>query len=800
MAGYWLRIEMRRRRRALVVLVLLVALSAATVVTAFAAARRADSALERLLARTVPATAAVLPNQARFDWDRVRAMPGVEAVGEIVIGPVYSVEGLPAEVADFPNSAEAMSAVERPVVLEGRLADPQRVDEIVITPAFRSSTGRGVGDTVVLRLHEPEAVDNAFSFNGPPPEPTGPRIEARIVGVIRSSWFTDEPGSTGLRSLHPSAALFEQYRANLLGRTEPVTVNALVRLTGGPDALPAFRAELAALTGRPDIEILDLRQEAAQRQKTIDFESAALLTFALAALAAAMVLVGQAVTRFAAATVADLAVLRAVGMVRREVLLATTAGPALAGAVGAVLAAGLAALASAWFPIGTPAAFEPDPGFDVDVAVLGGGALLTALLVAAAAAGSALVAMSAASRADEPRRSAVAVAGARAGLPVPVVVGMRFALEAGRGARAIPVRPALAGAVIGVLGVVAAVTFSAGVSDAVANPARFGQTAQVAMYLGDTDVDFGPPAGPLVAAVEADPDVQAAMSSRVSVLTSGSSTFTLFSYEPGADAPPTVLLAGRMPEAPDELVLAPLTAQELGASTGGRLDVTGNRSSARMLVTGVGFVPEGSHNGYAEGAWITGAGYDVLVRGFKYHLGYVAARPGTDPGALLGRLGTAVDAVAGPGVVPLEVIPPVPESAQLRNVQALPLVLGAFLALLAVGAVGHALATAVRRRRHDLAVLRAVGMTRTQAYGVVLTQATVLAVVGLALGLPLGVALGRTVWRVVADITPLHYQAPLAAFALLLTVPLVLAAANVLAARPLQQVARLRVATVLRAE
>ena len=65
----------------------------------------------------------------------------------------------------------------------------------------------------------------------------------------------------------------------------------------------------------------------------------------------------------------------------------------------------------------------------------------------------------------------------------PVVVGARFALEPGRGRAAVPVRPALLGAVAGVLGVLAAFTFSAGVSDAAANPARFGQTWQLGAFL-----------------------------------------------------------------------------------------------------------------------------------------------------------------------------------------------------------------------------------------------------------------------------------------------------------------------------
>ena len=84
---------------------------------------------------------------------------------------------------------------------------------------------------------------------------------------------------------------------------------------------------------------------------------------------------------------------------------------------------------------------------------------------------------------------------------------------------------------------------------------------------------------------------------------------------------------------------------------------------------------------------------------------------------------------------------------------AAPSLLAGFLALLAVGAVGHALTSAVRRRRHDLAVLRAVGLTHGQSRTTVLVQALVLAGVGLTVGVPVGFVLGRFLWRSVADST-----------------------------------------------
>jgi hypothetical protein len=45
---------------------------------------------------------------------------------------------------------------------------------------------------------------------------------------------------------------------------------------------------------------------------------------------------------------------------------------------------------------------------------------------------------------------------------------------------------------------------------------------------------------------------------------------------------------------------------------------------------------------------------------------------------------------------------------------------------------------------------------------VVVTQASVLAVIGLVFGVPAGIALGRLIWRVVADRTPVAYQPPFA--------------------------------------
>jgi hypothetical protein len=221
-------------------------------------------------------------------------------------------------------------------------------------------------------------------------------------------------------------------------------------------------------------------------------------------------------------------------------------------------------------------------------------------------------------------------------------------------------------------------------------------------------------------------------------------------------------------------------------------------------VTGIGFVPAGPHNTYADGAWLTPAGYARLFHGahfaFKFHAAVLSLRPGADVAAVAHRLDAKSKAVtggAGPAFTPPA---PVSEVQTIRDVAALPLALSAFLALLAVGAVGHALSIAVRRRRHELAVLRALGLTRLQSRMVVATQASVLAVIGLVFGVPLGIALGRTIWRAAAGAAPLAYHPPLAVVALLLIGPLALLAANALAAWPARRAARLQTGQILRIE
>jgi hypothetical protein len=137
--------------------------------------------------------------------------------------------------------------------------------------------------------------------------------------------------------------------------------------------------------------------------------------------------------------------------------------------------------------------------------------------------------------------------------------------------------------------------------------------------------------------------------------------------------------------------------------------------------------------------------------------------------------------------------------ANLDRVGGLPGVLAGLLALIGLVATGHALVSAVRRRRHDLAVLRTLGFVRHQVAAAVAWQSTTVAVVGIVVGVPVGLVVGRWVWAIVAGGVGVGTDVLIPAL-VLLVVPAAVVAACLLAAVPGWRAARLRPATILRVE
>ncbi len=384
----WLRLDVRRRWRALIVIALLVALTAGTVLAAVAGARRGQSAFGRLWAQTLPATSAVVPNQPGFDWSKVERLPAVSAVALFVVYYGASVSGTGAAgpfsgggLAFPPANTAMLHTVEKPVILAGRVSNPAAADEVVASPHFMAAYGLHVGDPLTIHLSSPEQAEAGFDASTG--KTLGPAVQVRIVGVMRSPFWLDEPGDTG--DIMPTYAFVQKYRPDIIGNDPANTAdytNALIRLKGGEEAIPAFKADLAKATGRSDIDVWDnWAQVGGPIVKSTGYEAAWLLAFGVAALLAALFLVGQAIARYATGTADDLRVLQAVGLTRWQAALSAAIAPALAACVGATLGVAGALVASLWMPIGLASLTEPSPGFNADWLVLAPGWAIAVLLV-----------------------------------------------------------------------------------------------------------------------------------------------------------------------------------------------------------------------------------------------------------------------------------------------------------------------------------------------------------------------------------------------------------------------------------
>ena len=172
----------------------------------------------------------------------------------------------------------------------------------------------------------------------------------------------------------------------------------------------------------------------------------------------------------------------------------------------------------------------------------------------------------------------------------------------------------------------------------------------------------------------------------------------------------------------------------------------------------------------------------------------MSTSPDADPDAVIERLDEL-----GVSVEPGPLIPP-QERAELAELRTMPLLLAGFLAVLGVGAVTHTLASTARRRRHDVAMLRALGMRPRQTSALLFVQAGALASIGLVIGIPVGLALGRSVWRAVASDTPVEFVEPADWSTMAATAVVVVMVSAVLAVWPSRGLTSMRLAEELRTE
>lgn len=758
----WVRADLRRRWLSWVVLGVLAGLVVGLAAAAAAGARRTERAIPAYEAAAPALTAGVLANSEDFDRSQrvaVAELPEVSAAADFrvfFVGPA-GYDGptlLPADA----KSARLMDDV----LVAGRHPEPDRADEAVVDENLRDQRGLPVGST--LRV-EGETVGGESIVR-----------ELRVVGISKS--VSDDP-------FWQSTPAFAR---DVIDAGAFHFTNMFVRLRNGEDDIARLERDVQRITGTPT-NTINLVGEVRQARDTTDLEARGLWLFALAVLLGGGTLVGQALARAVTARADDLETLQAMGAGNRLLAAGLVLPASTTGLVAAVVTFGVAVGLSPRFPIGVARRYELDPGVHVDWTVLGPtplAAFLAVVAVASVVAGWRIVR----GEARSVRPSAIGRWATLSGAPPVVAIGTRLALEPGRGRRAVPVRSAIIGAIAGVMGVVACFTFRAGVDDAVSRPQRSGIVWN-AVVIGDVGLLPDAPLGKLIA----QPQVEAATRARWlrSVVVDGESVPGWSVQQVKGDMR-FVVVDGRAPRGPAEIAFGPATLDFLGLRVGDSVRVGPDR--APMAVVGKAFLPWSPHSTYTDGAWIDASALGVVRgtvsnnEGFDFMLMNVA--PGADRQEL----------VATSGAEGLEIGPPVssPDVIALGKLRTLPLVLGVFLALLAVATLAHALVTTVNRRRGELAVLRALGFGRRQSRLAIAWQATLLAAIGVVVGVPLGIAFGRAVWRSLAESFPLVYSPPIALAATLFVIPVALVVANLLAAGPGRRAARIQPAAVLRSE
>ncbi len=604
-SGYRFRATFKRRLGAYLSLVLLVGLVGGLAMGALAAARRTESSFPTFLASTNPSNLSLgtaLYNPALgfttgYDAPLVHTishLPHVrraESYADMSSTPLAS-DGEPTAAAENANMDVEGSVdglffdLDRVTVVQGRTADPGRADEIMMTVAAARVLGLRVGQTVPWGTYE----NSQFSSTTAAPPKPALHERLTLVGtvVLNNAVVQDDIDANGPIIVILTPALTRQ----LVDCCSNFSFTSLQLDHGSRDVAPVEAEIERVLPPVLPYDFYDASIDVTKAQNAIKPEAIALGVFGFIAALAAILIAGQVIGRQLGLWAHEERTMRALGADP-----AMTAGDGLVGIIGAVvlgaLMAGVVALAlSPLAPLGPVRPYDPDPGVAFDWTVLGFGML--ALVVILGALSIVLAVQRAPHRAAGWRSHArtpsrIADAGASAGLPVSGVTGIRFALEPGSEADAVPVRSAVLGAVLTVAVVVATVVFGASLDTLVSQPRLYGWNWNYALMAGGGAGDL--PAALSAALLDHDPSVAAWSGYWFGNLQIDGRTVPVLGGSPGAAvAPPT--LTGHGFDGPGQIVLGPGTLAQLHEAVGNTVSVRyGTTEPTTLRIVGTATMP-----------------------------------------------------------------------------------------------------------------------------------------------------------------------------------------------------------------
>jgi hypothetical protein len=803
--GLLVRAELRRRWRSLVVITLLVGLAGAVTLGAVAGARRTSTSFDRFLESSRNHDVLVFADDARpADVAKLRALQGVDGVGYARQLAVVRPDGEFLAVGG-PLDGGLFRDVDRLRIVKGRAPKPGAADEVVVPEPLARAENLAPDATLRIRSYTPDQIELLLTgTDETPPAPAGPTVPLRVVGISRAPIDLSLQGGEG-GVLYLPRAFVERYGARIANFSGPNGAVLLVRLTDGDAGVARFLRQLRGVLGERRFDVDPAALSIGGVQHSIDLLAIGLLVFGAIAGLSSVVALTLVISRQIGTVANGQVAVRDLGLPRRLRALACATPALLSIGAGACIAALGAWLASPLTPFGVAGRAEPDPGLRFDGLALGLGAIAMALVLGAIAIGVAWrdARMDGADARSRMRPSTLGRLLENRGLRPPATIGVRMAFEPGRGRTATPVRSALVGVAVAVLGVTAVAVFSGSLDHLVDSPRVYGVDWDVRATDANAQKD-GPGFCAAVRTHLIDDAAIAAIANACTLdVTVDGRAISAVGLTPLRGSLEPTVLDGRAPQQANEVALGTETMEALGVSIDDHVKVRGAAKSGSYRVVGSVVVPSvGAAQAVADGAIFTGRGLGRLEAPDSVSSSstlLVRFRPGVDQAAAARRIDNlpAVEDFGTPGVQQIETPLDVKRFEQTSR---MPFALALFLTILGVVAVGHLLVTSVQRRRREFAILKSMGFRRRQVYATVAVQATAVTIVGVVVGVATGVIAGSVIWRAAAENVGVLPEVDYSVLALAGIGLGAIVIANLVAAVPAHSAASTQPATALRDE